>query len=158
PEGTSFTPRERLLLRLVDELHETAQLTDGLWKELKAEWTDEQLVELVVLVGRYHLISFVTNAFRLPGEPYAARFPSSANLPDIGVIVRQVLERVPRAQQPILLAQRERVSAARYRGWAKETVDSGRRSALIACADREEKIADLTEALYPDAAAIQRDI
>src|SRR6266853_6390440 len=30
PETTPFAPRERLLLRLVDELHDTAQVSDGL--------------------------------------------------------------------------------------------------------------------------------
>ena len=74
PQMSAFPPRERLLLRLVDELHDTAQVSESLWQELRAEWTDEQLVELVVLVGRYHLISFVTNAFRLPLEALGARF------------------------------------------------------------------------------------
>ena len=74
PEATPFPPRERLLLRLVDELHDTARVSDGLWQALRAEFTEAQLVELVVLTGRYHLISFVTNAFTIPPEPYAARF------------------------------------------------------------------------------------
>ncbi|MBI3638020.1 MAG: carboxymuconolactone decarboxylase family protein [Candidatus Rokubacteria bacterium] len=76
-EASAFPSRERLLLRLVDELHDTAQVSDALWTQLRTEWTDEQLIELVVLVGRYHLISFVTNAFRLPLEPYAMRFVES---------------------------------------------------------------------------------
>ena len=163
PDASAFPLRERLLLRLVDELHDTTEVSDTLWQQLRAEWTDEQLVELVVIVGRYHLISFVTNAFRIPCESYAARFPatpgdSGTELPDIGMVVGQVLQRVPRSQQPILLAQRERVSAARYRNWEKQAADSARQSALRACADREEEIACRVEALYPDAASIQRDI
>jgi alkylhydroperoxidase family enzyme len=76
--GTSgFSSRERLLLRLVDELHDTAEVSDTLWQQLRAEWTEEQLIELVVLVGRYHLISFVTNAFRIPHEPYGVPFPGT---------------------------------------------------------------------------------
>jgi len=81
PEATPFAPRERLLLRLVDELHDTAQVGDGLWPALRAEWSDAQLVELVALVGFYHLISFAVNAFRVPLEPYAARFPAAAGRP-----------------------------------------------------------------------------
>jgi 4-carboxymuconolactone decarboxylase len=158
PDASAFPAREHLLLRLVDELHDTAEVSDGLWQELRAEWTDEQLIELVVLVGRYHLISFVTNAFRIPREPYAARFPPRSALPDIADVGARILQRVPREQQPILLAQRERVSAARYRGWAREVADPDRRSALLACADREEEIARRVEALYPEAASIQRDI
>lgn len=74
-DASGFPPRERLLLRLVDELHDTAEVSDTLWQQLRAEWTDEQLIELVVLVGRYHLISFVTNAFRIPHEPYGVALP-----------------------------------------------------------------------------------
>jgi 4-carboxymuconolactone decarboxylase len=74
PDPDAFSPRERLLVRLADELHDTSQVSDVLWDELRHEWTDEQLIELVVLVGRYHLVSFLTNAFRVPLEPYAPRF------------------------------------------------------------------------------------
>ena len=75
PEATVFAPRERLLLRLCDELHATATVGDALWAELAAIWSPEQLVELVVLSGYYHAIAFATNALRLPLEPFAARFP-----------------------------------------------------------------------------------
>jgi alkylhydroperoxidase family enzyme len=77
PGHLAFTPRERLLLQLVDELHETAQVSDALWEALRATWTEAQLVELVALVGFYHLIAFVTNAFRISPESYAPRFPQA---------------------------------------------------------------------------------
>lgn len=79
--ASGFAPREQLLLRLVDELHETCDVSDALWQALRAEWSDEQLIELVTLVGRYHLISFLTNALRIPLESYGARFPSSKSRP-----------------------------------------------------------------------------
>jgi alkylhydroperoxidase family enzyme len=73
-ERTPFSPRERLLLRLVDELHDSAQVSDALWQALRVEYDEAQLIELVALTGFYHLISFTTNAFRIPLESYAARF------------------------------------------------------------------------------------
>lgn len=76
PERSPFAPREKLLLRLCDELHATATVGDALWEELAAQYSAEQLIELVVLAGLYHAISFATNAFRLPLEPFSARFPS----------------------------------------------------------------------------------
>jgi alkylhydroperoxidase family enzyme len=76
PDATVFAPRERLLLKLCDELHATASVGDGLWAQLGAEWSPEQLVELVVLAGYYHAIAFATNALRVPLEPFAARFPT----------------------------------------------------------------------------------
>jgi alkylhydroperoxidase family enzyme len=75
PAVSGFTPRDQLLLRLVDELHDTARVSDALWAELRASFSEAQLVELVALTGFYHLISFAANAFRLPLEPYGARFP-----------------------------------------------------------------------------------
>jgi alkylhydroperoxidase family enzyme len=40
--------------------------------------SDEQLLELTVLCGWYHVISFVCLVADLPTEPWAARFPTSA--------------------------------------------------------------------------------
>ncbi|GMV62184.1 MAG: hypothetical protein AMXMBFR74_13530 [Parvibaculum sp.] len=74
-DAACWTPRERLILRLVDQLHDTSNVDDDLWGQLKAEFSDEQLLELVVLTGLYHMVSFTVNALRLPLEPYAARFP-----------------------------------------------------------------------------------
>ena len=72
-----WSPRERLIVRLVDELHETSHVGDALWGELAAEFSDEQLIELVVLTGFYHMVSFTVNALRLEPEAYAARFPGA---------------------------------------------------------------------------------
>ena len=76
PEAGPFAPRERLLLRLVDELHDTARVSDALWGELAAEWSPAQLVELIALAGAYHMVSFLANALRIPREAYGARFPA----------------------------------------------------------------------------------
>jgi len=76
PDTTVFAPREKLLLRLCDELHATATVGEALWRELASEYSPEQLIELVVLAGLYHVISFATNAFALPLEPFGARFPA----------------------------------------------------------------------------------
>ena len=75
PEADAFPDRERLLIRLVDALHDRARVDDALWAALRAHWTEAQLIELIALAGFYHLISFVTNALRIPPEPYGARFP-----------------------------------------------------------------------------------
>jgi alkylhydroperoxidase family enzyme len=81
PEATVFTARERLLLKLCDELHATATVSDPLWAAVAAEWTAEQLVEVVVLAGYYHAIAFATNALRLPLEPFGARFAAPPRVP-----------------------------------------------------------------------------
>ncbi len=75
-DATPFSPRERLLLRLCDELHASSTVSDALWEQLAREWAPGQLLELLVLAGYYHTISFLTNALRLPLESFGARFPS----------------------------------------------------------------------------------
>lgn len=64
------------LVRLADGLHQKAALDDDLWERLSATWSAEQLVEMVVLCGFYHTVSFVTNAFAIDLEDDAARFPA----------------------------------------------------------------------------------
>jgi hypothetical protein len=75
-------------------------------------------------------------------------------LPDIGSIIRGVLERVEPRLRPLFIALAERLAAERYRGWAAEA-DASARSGLLACAEREDQIADRVAALYPDATALQ---
>jgi len=73
-DNAVWSHRQSLLIRLVDELHDTNDVSDGLWSALAAIWEPAQLVELVALVGQYHLVSFFTRAFRVDLEAYGARF------------------------------------------------------------------------------------
>jgi len=74
-DDPAFSETDRLLVRLVDELHDSSTVSEPLWQSLTAHWAPEQLVELVVLAGFYHCISFVTNALAIGREPFAPRFP-----------------------------------------------------------------------------------
>jgi len=71
-----WSERQALLVRLADELHETSRVSDELWEQLASNWSAEQLVELVALVGQYHTVSFLTNALGVELEEYAERFPA----------------------------------------------------------------------------------
>src|SRR5580765_7050879 len=79
-------------------------------------------------------------------------------LPNIAGIFGPILQRLPAAERPLLIAVAERLAAERYRGWAAAASDPAWRAALLACAAREEDIARRVEALYPDAAATQARI
>jgi alkylhydroperoxidase family enzyme len=72
-----WTDEERLLLGLVDELCDTATVSDALWEQLSAAFTVDQMLEAILLVGFYHSVSFLANALKLAPEPYAAPFPSA---------------------------------------------------------------------------------
>lgn len=73
-DDASLTERDRLLVQLVDELHDTSHASDGLWERLAGHWSEAQLVELLMLAGWYHAISYVCNAARVPLESWGARF------------------------------------------------------------------------------------
>ncbi len=75
-DSPEWTERQGILIKLVDELHDTAAVSDALWAELQAGWTAAQLVELLAIVGQYHMVSYFTNALRLPLETYAEHFPA----------------------------------------------------------------------------------
>ncbi|HUK35230.1 MAG TPA: carboxymuconolactone decarboxylase family protein [Vicinamibacterales bacterium] len=65
-----------LEIAVVDQLHDTGTIDDTLWHKLSERWSPTQLLEMLVLVGCYHMVSFVANTSRLPLEEWARRFPS----------------------------------------------------------------------------------
>lgn len=71
-----WNQQQQLLIELVDELHDTCQLSDALWEKLENHYQPDQLVELVMLAGLYHAVSFIVNSFRIEKEAFAPSFPS----------------------------------------------------------------------------------
>jgi 4-carboxymuconolactone decarboxylase len=63
------------LIAAADALYDTATIPDELWDELAERFSDDQLLELVIVAGWYRLISYVVNATNVELEPWAARFP-----------------------------------------------------------------------------------
>ncbi|MGH4035619.1 carboxymuconolactone decarboxylase family protein [Actinomycetota bacterium Odt1-20B] len=66
--------RDRLLIEAADALHADHDIDDALWARLAAEFAPEQLLDLLMLCGWYHAISFTARATRLPPEPGAPGF------------------------------------------------------------------------------------
>src|SRR6185503_3522776 len=66
---------DRLIIRLADQLHDTSSVDEALWTELSAQFAPDQLVELLMLAGLYHAVSFVINAIGIQHEAFAPRFP-----------------------------------------------------------------------------------
>ena len=77
-EGSGWTgwdEASRLVLRLTETLHQTNTVDDALYAELTAHFASDALIELVVLAGLYHAISFVVNAFGVANEAFAHPVP-----------------------------------------------------------------------------------
>jgi alkylhydroperoxidase family enzyme len=72
PADPCWPADERALLTAVDELHDTCDLSDATWTVLSLR--DEQRLDLLLLAGWYHAISYVARAARVPFEPGRPRF------------------------------------------------------------------------------------
>ena len=70
-----WSPEDRLVLRLADALHVTSRVEDPLWDELAAQFASEQLIELLMLAGLYHAVSYLINGIGVEREGFAPRFP-----------------------------------------------------------------------------------
>lgn len=74
---SSMSAGDAALMAFVDGLVATADVDDGQWQTQRARWSDEQMMELVMLVGFYRMIAGYLNAVRvsaerdLPGWPMA---------------------------------------------------------------------------------------
>jgi alkylhydroperoxidase family enzyme len=66
--------RDRLLIEVTDALHDGADLDDDLWQQLHAQLSEEQALDLFMLAGWYHAISYAANCARVDLEPGAPRF------------------------------------------------------------------------------------
>jgi alkylhydroperoxidase family enzyme len=69
--------RDRLLIRAVDALCDYRDVDDALWEALSAEFDDCQLLDLTMLCGWYHAISFTARVARVPLEPGSPTFAST---------------------------------------------------------------------------------
>jgi alkylhydroperoxidase family enzyme len=65
PDADGWTRAETAALRATDELHDRSTITDATWTALGEHFTPEQVLDLVFLVGNYHIVSFALNACRV---------------------------------------------------------------------------------------------
>jgi 4-carboxymuconolactone decarboxylase len=72
-DAAGFSGSERVVLDLVTELCSTRRLTDDSFATARAEFGDEALTELLMLVSCYYGLAFVLNAVDLDVDT-AARF------------------------------------------------------------------------------------
>jgi alkylhydroperoxidase family enzyme len=66
--------RDRKLIRAVDTLHDYSDIDDDLWQELAGTFSDANLLDLLLLCGWYHAISFVARGVHVPLEAGAPTF------------------------------------------------------------------------------------
>ncbi len=70
--------RERLLIEAVDALHVGSDISDSLADRLARQFSEAERLDLFLLAGWYHAISFVAHAARVPLEEGVPRFAEVA--------------------------------------------------------------------------------
>jgi alkylhydroperoxidase family enzyme len=76
PKDPIFDARQSLLIQIADELHDTSTLDDAIWNSMAECFNEAQCLEVLLVAGFYHYISFTVNATQTAHEPWAARFPT----------------------------------------------------------------------------------
>jgi alkylhydroperoxidase family enzyme len=69
PDAPGLPENEALLLRATDELHDQARISDPTWAGLARHYGKEQLIDLVLAVGNYTLVSMALNTLRVELDP-----------------------------------------------------------------------------------------
>lgn len=74
PDAPGWDPFDAALVRATDELHDDACISDATWGLLSDRYDERQLIELLMVVGQYHLVSFALNSLGVQREPGVAGF------------------------------------------------------------------------------------
>lgn len=75
-DASAWKGEEAVLVEITDALVDTATVDDALWQKATGYYKADQLIEIIALVGFYHLVSFTVNATGVALESGAPRFPS----------------------------------------------------------------------------------
>jgi alkylhydroperoxidase family enzyme len=69
PDAPGWDAFDAALLRAADELHDDSCVSDATWEALAGRYDVPQLIELVMLIGHYHLVAFTLNSLGVQREP-----------------------------------------------------------------------------------------
>ena len=67
--GTTWSPLEADLLEATDQLLDNYRIDDATWARLAQHFDEQQLVELVFVVGSYTCLAMAFNSFGIPLDP-----------------------------------------------------------------------------------------
>jgi 4-carboxymuconolactone decarboxylase len=73
--GGGWSPFDSTLLRAADELHEQYGIADATWASLGDVYDTEQLIEIPMLVGHYHMVAMTLNTLGVQLDDGLTGFP-----------------------------------------------------------------------------------
>ncbi|MEY2398485.1 MAG: 4-carboxymuconolactone decarboxylase [Actinomycetota bacterium] len=76
PSAGGWSAADALLVAAADELHGDSMISDDTWDALAARYSKKQLIEILMTVGQYHLVSMTLNSLRVQRDDGVEGFPS----------------------------------------------------------------------------------
>ena len=74
-DADGWVPLGQLLVRAVDELHAEDSLSDTTWTLLSEHYSVSELIDAVITVAGYRMVSIALNSIGTQLEPGRPRFP-----------------------------------------------------------------------------------
>lgn len=75
PDAAGWSDWDATLLRAVDQIKFDAQMTDEIYNKLADTYDDKQMIDLVMTVGNYNMVSTGLNIFGVQLEDHVPGFP-----------------------------------------------------------------------------------
>jgi AhpD family alkylhydroperoxidase len=66
--GGPFSPRQALLIRAVDELHDEDAISEETFAALRGDLSDRDIVEFCMLAGHYSMLAGLINSLRIASD------------------------------------------------------------------------------------------
>jgi len=77
-DSNAWSEFDAALIRAADELHHDAFITDDTWHVLAERYDEKQLIDVIMTVGQYHLVSMTLNSLGVHLDPGVPGFPPEA--------------------------------------------------------------------------------
>jgi alkylhydroperoxidase family enzyme len=77
PTADTWSDDEALLIRVADELHADSTISDVSWARLAERYDEQQLIEVPMLVGHYHMVAYTLRSAGVPREDGVEALPSA---------------------------------------------------------------------------------
>jgi alkylhydroperoxidase family enzyme len=79
PKAPGWDPFDAALLQAADELQADAFISEATWNTLLKKYTEKQMIDLVMTVGAYNLVSMFLNTAGVQRDQKVAGFPETKN-------------------------------------------------------------------------------
>ena len=79
PHAPGWSNDDAVLLHAADELHADSVIGDPTWAALAERFDEQQLIELCMVVGQYHLVAFTLNSLGVQAERDLPTIPGAGS-------------------------------------------------------------------------------